>query len=109
VFEKVTEMVQYEFTYAFCLASLNLIGLALGGMYGLAMSMPLAALVKTYLAYRYTYKYVPEPSAVAPDLHLPPLTKLGLVSVTRNFFANSLNQVDIVLLGLLQQPEVVAL
>jgi O-antigen/teichoic acid export membrane protein len=108
--DKVTDMVRYEFTYALALASLNLIGLVGWGLYGLAVSMPVACVAKTYLAYRYTRKYVPEPSdMVAAESRVPSLTKLGFISITRNFFANALNQVDVILLGFLQKPEVVAL
>lgn len=110
IFGKVKEMVRYELIYAVLLACLNIMGILAFGVYGLAVSMVLAMLTKTFLAYYFTKNYIPQ---VVPNnlqyVRTLNLTKEGMFSIIRNLFANGFNQIDIILLGFLQKPEIVAL
>ena len=110
IFDKVADMIRYELIYVVALAGLNLIGLVIWGLYGLGISMVLAMVVKTYLAYYFTQKYLPNIEGTnSSNVHCPSLTKEGMFSIIRNLFSNGFNQIDIILLGLFQKPEATAL
>lgn len=111
IFDKVTEMGRYEFVCVVALACLNLAGVLLGGIYGLAVSMVMAMVMETYLAFLFTKSYLPavEQGVTSPSSRMQTtFTREGIFPVVRNLFFNGFNQIDILLLGVFQKPEIVA-
>jgi O-antigen/teichoic acid export membrane protein len=108
IFNKIGESVRYEFAYAALLGLLNMVGALMAGAYGLAVSLVIAMLVKSYMARASTRTFVPASSASAGADASPMLTGEGSLSVLRNVFSNALNQVDVLVLGAFQRPELVA-
>jgi len=109
VFGKVKEMVRYELRLAVLQLALNLAGMLLWGLAGLAISVVVVAVVKNLLAYWTTRSYPPASTSRPSGETLGSLTRASALPMARNLFANGFLQIDIVLLGLLQKPETLAL
>ena len=110
IYGKVFELIKFELAYTIILACLNLLGIFLLGIYGLAVSLVLANLIKTLLAYVLSRKFVPKLSVnVTGADYRYMITSEGGLSIVRNLFSNGINQVDIILLGIFQKPEIVGL
>ena len=109
IFDIVPLMVKFEMTYALSMLTLTVAGYSLYGMFGLAWAVVLSMLLKTYLAYLFTKRFLPAKDT--SGIPFPEQTDHNdsLFSILRNLCSNGINQIDLVILAAFQSPQTVAI
>jgi O-antigen/teichoic acid export membrane protein len=109
IFDIVPLMVKFEMTYALSMFALTVAGYSLYGMLGLAWAVVLSMLLKTYLAYLFTKRFLPVSDTSGIPLPEQADHSDSLFSVFRNLCSNGINQIDLVILAAFQVPQTVAI
>jgi O-antigen/teichoic acid export membrane protein len=97
-----------ELLYVVLHIAMSYVGFLVWGVHGLALAAALAALTKTLLARAACRSFTREVEVQSAPLRIN-TTRAGLYSIVRNGLSNGLSNLDVILLGQAQSPDVVAL